>query len=137
MDNTLGYWVRFSDRGTFHNSSVVELKTVNFAVPGSNPGCGVYKYPKKYENIMENLRIRCKSCNRELEGHSSKTVSCGCSNMATIVNNSKITALDLSNVVMLNSPHIKQKSNVLSSQDIMWQEERRQRKVRRLDFEVR
>ena len=57
--------------------------------------------------------------------------------MATIVNNSKITALDLSNVVMLNSPHIKQKSNVLSSQDIMWQEERRQRKVRRLDFEVR
>ena len=57
--------------------------------------------------------------------------------MATIVNNSKITALDLSNVVMLNSPHIKQKSNVLSSQDIMWQEDRRQRKVRRLDFEVR
>ena len=57
--------------------------------------------------------------------------------MSTIVNNSKITALDLSNVVMLNSPHIKQKSNVLSSQDIMWQEERRQRKVRRLDFEVR
>ena len=86
---------------------------------------------------MENLRIRCKSCNRELEGNTSKTVSCGCSNMATIVNNSKITALDLSNVVMLNSPHIKQKSNVLSSQDIMWQEERRQRKVRRLDFEVR
>ena len=116
---------------------MVELKIVNFAVPGSNPGCGVYKYPNKYENIMENLRIRCKSCNRELEGHSSKTVSCGCSNMATIVNNSKITALDLSNVVMLNSPHIKQKSNVLSSQDIMWQEERRQRKVRRLDFEVR
>ena len=32
----------------FHNSSVVELKTVNFAVPGSNPGCGVshYKYLK-------------------------------------------------------------------------------------------
>jgi hypothetical protein len=38
---------------------------------------------------------------------------------------------------MLNSPHKEQKSNVLSSQDIMWQEERRQRKVRRLDFEVR
>jgi hypothetical protein len=98
---------------------------------------GVYKYPKKYENIMENLRIRCKSCNRELEGNTSKTVSCGCSNMATIVNNNKITALDLSNVVMLSSPHKEQKSNVLSSQDVMWQEERRQRNVRRLDFEVR
>jgi hypothetical protein len=27
---------------------------------------------------MENLRIRCKCCNRELEGNTSKTVSCGC-----------------------------------------------------------
>jgi hypothetical protein len=111
--------------------------TVNQNVPGSIPGGGVYKYPKKYENIMENLRIRCKSCNRELEGNTSKTVSCGCSNMATIVNNSKITALDLSNVVMLNSPHTKQTNRVLTNDDIMWQEARRQRKVRRLDFEVR
>jgi hypothetical protein len=86
---------------------------------------------------MENLRIRCKSCNREIEGHSSKTISCGCSNMATIVNNSRITALDLNQVVMLNSPNGKQKTNVLTNEDIMWQEQRRQRKVRRLDFEVR
>ena len=86
---------------------------------------------------MENLRIRCKSCNRELEGLTSKTVSCGCSNMATIVNNNKITAFDLSNVVMLNSPHTKQVNRVLTNDDIMWQEARRQRKVRRLDFEVR
>jgi hypothetical protein len=86
---------------------------------------------------MENLRIRCKSCNRELEGRPSKTVSCGCSNMATIVNNSKITALDLNNIVMLNSPNTKKNNNILTTQDIMWQEERRQRKVRRLDFEVR
>jgi hypothetical protein len=56
--------------------------------------------------------------------------------MATICGD-KISAVDLSRVIMLNSPHTKQKSNVLSSQDIMWQEERRQRKVRRLDFEVR
>ena len=57
--------------------------------------------------------------------------------MATIVNNSKITALDLNNIVMLNSPNIKKSNNILTTQDIMWQEERRQRKVRRLDFEVR
>jgi hypothetical protein len=87
--------------------------------------------------MMENIRIRCKSCNRELEGLSAKTISCGCSNMATIVNNSRITALDLNQVVMLNSPNKKQKNNVLTNEDIMWQEQRRQRKVRRLDFEVR
>ena len=54
---------------------------------------------------MENLRIRCRSCNRELEGHHSRTVSCGCSNMATI-RGDKISAVDLSKIVMLNSIQI-------------------------------
>jgi hypothetical protein len=85
---------------------------------------------------MENIKIRCRSCGKELEGVSGKTVSCGCSNMATI-RNGVISALDLEQVVMINSPQTKQKNNVLSNADIMWQEERRQRKVRRLDFEVR
>ena len=85
---------------------------------------------------MENLKIRCRSCNRELEGHQTKTVSCGCPNMATI-RGDKISALDLSQVVMLNSLKENQKKEVLTSQDIAWQEARRQRKVRRLDFEVR
>jgi hypothetical protein len=86
---------------------------------------------------MENLRIRCKFCNRELEGNTGRVVSCGCPNMATIRYNTNITALDLSNVVMLNSPKTKKKSGVLTNEDIAWQEARRQRKVRRLDFEVR
>jgi hypothetical protein len=86
---------------------------------------------------MENIRIRCKSCNKELEGRSAKTISCGCSNMATIVNNSRITALDLNLVVMLNSPSGKEKNNFLTKDDISWQEARRERKVKRLDFEVR
>jgi hypothetical protein len=86
---------------------------------------------------MENIRVRCKSCNKEIEGRPAKTISCGCFNMTTIVNNSRITALDLSQVVMLNTTSEKPKSNVLTNQDIMWQEARRQRKVRRLDFEVR
>jgi len=85
---------------------------------------------------MENLRIRCKSCNREIEGHPSKTVSCGCPNMATI-RGDKISAVDLSYVVMLNSIHTKSKSGVLTNEDLAFQEARRQRKVRRLDFEVR
>ena len=86
---------------------------------------------------MENIRIRCKSCNKELEGRSAKTISCGCPNMATIVNNTRITALDLNRVVMLNSPGGKEKNNFLTNEDIAWQEARRQRKVKRLDFEVR
>jgi hypothetical protein len=56
--------------------------------------------------------------------------------MAT-VRGDKISALDLSKVVMLNSIHIKEKSSVLTDEDLAYQESRRQRKVRRLDFEVR
>ena len=82
------------------------------------------------------ISIRCKDCNRELTGHPSKTVSCGCPNMATI-RGDKISALDLSHIVMLNSLKEVQKTNVLSSQDLAFQEARRQRKVRKLDFEIR
>ena len=82
------------------------------------------------------ISIRCKDCNRELTGNQSKTVTCGCPNMATI-RGDKISALDLSRIVMLNSIQKEQKANVLTSQDIAWQEARRQRKVKRLDFEVR
>jgi ribosomal protein L37E len=85
---------------------------------------------------MENLRIRCRSCGKELEGHHSKTVTCGCPNMATI-RGDKVSAEDLSQVIMLNSYHKKVKNTVLTNEDIMWQEARRQRKIRRLDFEVR
>ena len=82
------------------------------------------------------LSIRCKDCNKELIGHPTKTVSCGCPNMATI-RGDKISAVDLSKVVMLNSIQTKTKSNVLTNEDLVFQEIRRQRKVRRLDFEVR
>ena len=85
---------------------------------------------------MENIRIRCRSCGKELEGHPTKTVSCGCPNMATI-RGGVISALDLSQIVMLNSYQNKKKSGILTNEDIMWQEQRRQRKVRKLDFEVR
>ena len=82
------------------------------------------------------VSIRCKDCNKELIGHPTKTVTCGCPNMATI-RGDKISAVDLSRIVMLNSHKENQNKNVLTSQDIAWQEARRQRKVKRLDFEVR
>ena len=72
---------------------------------------------------------------KELEGHPSKTVSCGCPNMATI-RGDRVSAVDLSEVIMLNSYQSQNKGGVLSQQDIEWQEQRRQRKVRKLNFEV-
>ena len=71
-----------------------------------------------------------------MEGHQIKTVSCGCPNL-TSIRGDKISAVDLSQVVMINSYQPKDKKGVLSQQDIEWQEQRRQRKVRKLDFEVR
>lgn len=85
---------------------------------------------------MENIKIRCRSCGKEFEGISGKSIACGCPNMATI-RNGVISALDLSQVIMLNSPTNKTKTGILTNDDIMWQEARRQRKVRKLDFEIR
>jgi hypothetical protein len=85
---------------------------------------------------MENIKIRCRSCGKELEGISARSVTCGCPNMSTI-RNGVISALDLNQIVMLNSYGNQTKSGVLTSDDLAFQEARRQRKVRRLDFEVR
>ena len=84
---------------------------------------------------MDTIKVRCRSCGKELVGHPSRAISCGCSNMTTI-RGDKISAVDLSQVVMLNS-YTSKKENVLSSEDVQWQESRRKRKVRKLDFEVR
>ena len=81
------------------------------------------------------LKVRCKSCNREIVS-STKTQSCGCPNMLT-VKEDNITAVDLTKVVMLNSNKETKQKGVLSNQDLVYQEERRHRKVRKLDFEVR
>ena len=82
------------------------------------------------------LSIRCKECGREVSGHPTQARSCGCPNMATVMGDS-ITAVDLNRVVMLNSGKSIEKDNSLTPQDMQWQEERRKRKVRKLDFEVR
>ena len=48
-----------------------------------------------------------------------------------------VTAVDLTQVVMVSSFRQSAKSNVLTSSDLEFQEVRRARKVRKLDFEVR
>ena len=57
--------------------------------------------------------------------------------MTSIVGD-KITAVDLSQAVIVKM-RVDEKSNEtsLSSSDVAWQESRRQRKVRKMDFEVR
>ena len=84
---------------------------------------------------MEKLRVQCRVCGKELQGNSGKTYSCGCPNMMT-VRGDTVSAVDMSDVIMLS--FTKKRENVeLSQQDLDWQEARRKRKVRKLDFEVR
>ena len=82
------------------------------------------------------LVVRCTSCGKEITGQGRQVVSCGCPNMATVMGDS-ITAVDLNRVIMLNSGKSIEKDNSLTPQDMQWQEERRKRKVRKLDFEIR
>ena len=78
--------------------------------------------------------VRCKQCNTEVKSNS-QSKSCGCPNMLTITGDT-FSAVDLTSVIVVRSNQDKQKDG-LTSQDLAWQEERRKRKVRRMDFEVR
>ena len=49
----------------------------------------------------------------------------------------KVTASDLSKVVIINADKKSKSEAVLKPEDIAWQEKRRKRKVKKLDFEVR
>ena len=84
------------------------------------------------------LVVRCRDCSKEVSSHGNQTQSCGCSNMTTVKGDS-VTAVDLSRVVMIQSATKRESKtkDVLTTQDLAFQEERRKRKVRKLDFEVR
>ena len=85
---------------------------------------------------MTNLKVQCLVCGKELQGNSGKTHSCGCPNMMT-VRGDTVSAVDMSQVIMLSFNSKKPKTEGLTQQDIEWQEARRKRKVRKMDFEVR
>jgi len=55
----------------------------------------------------------------------------------TSIRGDKISANDLSYVVLLNSEKNIKKQPLLSNDDLKYQEERRKRQVRKLDFEER
>ena len=82
------------------------------------------------------LVVKCKDCGREVAGNQSRTVSCGCENMTT-VKGDVISAKNLDRVIIVKNNLSEASDSSLSSEDIAWQESRRKRKVRKLDFEIR
>ena len=84
---------------------------------------------------MEPIRVRCKSCSKEIIAAAGKSVCCGCANMTTIKGD-VISAVDLGKVIMLNT-YTPKKDTGLSTEQIEWQQKRSKRKIRKLDFEVR
>ena len=75
--------------------------------------------------------VRCKDCNTEVVDGK----SCGCSNMVT-VKGDVVSAIDLTRTIMVRSNKVGEKT-ALSAEDLAYQEQRRKRKVRKLDFETR
>ena len=85
---------------------------------------------------MEPIRVRCRSCGKEVEGTSGKSVSCGCSNMLTVWSD-VISAADMSKVIMLSTGTNRKPSSLFTRDELTWQEARNNRKVRKLDFDIR
>jgi hypothetical protein len=82
------------------------------------------------------LKIRCKNCNVELVSHPTQTKCCGCDNLTTVTGD-KITGLDLSFVELITSTKDKSNKNLLSKEDLMYQESRRNRKIKKLEFDIK
>ena len=86
---------------------------------------------------MESIRVRCRSCGKEVSAQAVKTTSCGCPNMVT-VSEDTISANDMSKVIMLSPRREEQvRKTLFSKEDLAFQELRKRRKIRKLDFEVR
>ena len=71
-----------------------------------------------------------------MSSQSGKTQCCGCSNMTTLVDD-VITAKDLGKVIIVKNSSKTNEKLSLTSEDLTWQEARKQRKIRKLDFEIR
>ncbi|MAK05520.1 MAG: hypothetical protein CMM64_00030 [Rhodospirillaceae bacterium] len=81
------------------------------------------------------ITVRCKECKTELTS-SSKLQFCGCPNQMSLLEN-KVGAKDLNKVVMVTNNVERKITSHFSKEELIYQEERRRRKVKRLDFEVR
>ena len=82
------------------------------------------------------LTIRCKSCGKELVSHPTKLKSCGCPNL-TSIRGTNISGNNLQLVEIVEGAKVNKTNNVLTPEDLRYQEQRKQRKVRRIEFEER
>ena len=81
------------------------------------------------------LTAKCMACGTELTS-TSKIQFCGCSNQMRVLDDN-VGAIDLSQVVLLNHKKNIKYNGILTKDDLKYQEERRKRRVRKLDFEER
>jgi len=81
------------------------------------------------------LSARCKLCRKELTSNS-KVQYCGCPNQMKVVDDT-IGAIDLGQVVLTKHDNNIKYHGILTPDDLKYQEERRKRKVRRINFEER
>ena len=82
------------------------------------------------------LKVRCKMCNKELHSHSIQTKCCGCDNLTT-VRGDKISGVDLSLVELISFPTKTTNTSYFTKEELAEQEARRNRKVRKMEFDVR
>jgi len=83
------------------------------------------------------LKVRCKNCNTVLESHSIQTRCCGCDNFTTI-RGENISGLDLTRIELIsNDRETTKQSSVFTKEDLAFQEARRNRKIRKMEFEIR
>jgi len=83
------------------------------------------------------LVIRCKNCGKVLEEHPSQLRCCQCPNL-TSIRGGNISGVDLSLVEIISG--VKQKrqdQSTWTKQDLEFHEKRKQRTIRKLDFEIR
>ena len=81
------------------------------------------------------LVIRCKSCGKQLQAHPSQMRSCQCPNL-TSIRGTNISGNNLDQIEILRDGK-EPRNNVLSNEDLQYQEQRKKRKIRKLDFEIR
>jgi hypothetical protein len=81
------------------------------------------------------LSARCKLCNKELTSNS-KIQFCGCPNQMKVVDDT-VGAIDLGQVVLTKYDKKIKYHDILTSDDLKYQEARKKRRVRKINFEER
>ena len=83
------------------------------------------------------LKVRCKNCNTVLESHPIQTRCCGCDNFTTL-RGENISGLDLTRIELISNVHSESNpATLLTKEDIAYHESRRNRKIRKMEFEIR